>query len=102
MTTATARYNLSASTGFNDIIKGNDIEMLNILKLNKVESRTANNSIYRVIRYDKIFLNTDLISSYGLCRSVIVNCNNKVVGFAPPKSIPCDEFIKKYNENYEG
>ena len=65
MTTATARYNLSAITGFNDIIKGNDIEMLNILKLNKVESRTANNSIYRVIRYDKIFLNTDLISSYG-------------------------------------
>jgi len=97
------RYNLSAIPGFTDIIRSDDnTELTSILKLNKVECRTANNSIYRVIRYDKNFLNVDLISSYGLCRSVIVNCKNDVVGFAPPKSIPCDEFILKYNENSVG
>ena len=97
------RYNLSAIPGFTDIIKSDDnTGLTSILKLNKVECRTANNSIYRVIRYDKNFLNVDLISSYGLCRSVIVNCKNDVVGFAPPKSIPCDEFILKYNENSVG
>lgn len=99
MTTAT-RYTLSDIPGFNDMIKGGgDGSLMNVLKLNKVECRTANNAKYKVVRYDKNFLNIDLIPSYGLCRSVIVNCNNSVVGFAPPKSIPCDEFIKKYNED---
>jgi hypothetical protein len=34
-----------------------------------------------------------------LCRSIIVNSNNNVVGFAPPKSISSEEFIKAYSEN---
>lgn len=101
MTTAT-RYTLSEIPGFYDIIKGGDFSGLNVLKLNKVECRTANNAIYKVVRYDKNFLNIDLIPTYGLCRSVILNCNNDVVGFAPPKSIPCDEFIKKYSEDTRG
>jgi hypothetical protein len=102
MTSAT-RYTLSDIPGFNDIIKGDDFSgLINVLKLNKVECRTANNAIYKVVRYDKNFLNVDLIPTYGLCRSVILNCNNDVVGFAPPKSIPCDEFIKKYSEDTRG
>jgi hypothetical protein len=102
MTTAT-RYTLTDIPGFIDIIKGDEYSgLINVLKLNKVECRTANNAIYKVVRYDKNFLNIDLIPTYGLCRSIIVNCNGDVVGFAPPKSIPCDEFIKKYSEDTRG
>ncbi len=99
---ATPIYNFSNISGFNDIINNVNDTGSTILKLNKVECRTSNNTIYRIVRYDKNFLNVDLISSYGLCRSVIINNNNKVVGIAPPKSIPCHDFIKKYDEKSEG
>ena len=95
-------YNLSGIPGFNNIITSGDFSIFNILKLNKVECRTLNKASYKVIRYDKQILSFDLIPSYGLCRSVIVNNNDKVVGFSPPKSIPSDEFIKKYNESDNG
>jgi hypothetical protein len=90
-------YNISSIPGFNELCVTNDISNSNILKLNKLECRT-NNSSYKVIRYDKNFLCIDLIPSYGLCRSVIVNSANRVVGFAPPKSIKADNFIEKYPE----
>jgi hypothetical protein len=85
----------------NDDKKDDNID-LNILKLNKVECRTSNNAKYKVIRYDKNFLTRDLVSSYGLCRSVIVNSGNKVVGFAPPKSISSEDFIGRYTEKDTG
>ena len=91
-------YILTDIVGFNDIIKNDDNCNSNILKSNK---RTLNKTSYKVITYDKNLLSNDLIHSYGLCRSVIIN-NNKVVSFAPPKSIPCDEFIKKYCETTIG
>jgi hypothetical protein len=93
-------YNLSEIPGLNDLINADPIYNLNseALKLNKILCRT-NNSMYSVIRYDKNILCVDLIPSYGICRSVILNSANQVVGFAPPKSIPADEFIKKYPEN---
>jgi hypothetical protein len=91
-------YNLSEIPGFNDLLKPDVICNSNILKLNKIECKT-NNTSYRVIRYDKKFLCVDLIPSYGLCRSVILNSANNVVGFAPPKAIHTDDFIKKYPEN---
>ena len=92
------RYNLSEIVGFNDLLKPDVICNSNILKLNKIESRT-NNSVYKVIRYDKSLLCCDLIQSYGLCRSIILNSANNVVGFAPPKSIHADTFINKYPES---
>ena len=92
------RYNLSEIVGFNDLLKPDVICNSNILKLNKIESRT-NNSVYKVIRYDKSLLCCDLIPSYGLCRSIILNSANNVVGFAPPKSIHADTFINKYPES---
>jgi hypothetical protein len=92
-------YNLTDIYGFNELINSNVNS--NILKLNKIESR-SNNSLYKVIRYDKNLLCNDLIPSYGLCRSVILNSVNQVVGFAPPKSIHADDFIKKYNEKDNG
>jgi hypothetical protein len=92
----TIHHTLNEIPGFNDMLSGKIDSTSNILKLNKVVCRTSNNATYSVIRYDKNFLACDLISSYGLCRSVIVNSQNKVVGFAPPKSIPSDRFIKNY------
>jgi hypothetical protein len=97
------KYNLSEIPGFNDLVKPDYINTStpNILKLNKIECRT-NNSVYKVIRYDKNFLCIDLISTYGLCRSVILNSQNQIVGFAPPKSLDADVFIQKYPENTNG
>jgi hypothetical protein len=92
---------LSNIPNFHEIlIKNVDADTCNsnILKLNKTDS---NNKMYKVIRYDKHILNDDLISTYGLCRSIIVNENNNVVCFSPPKSIPSDEFIKKYPNKTE-
>lgn len=92
-------FNLSTIPGFLALLNNdNNGAIPNILKLNKIECR-SNNSIYRVIRYDKDLLCFDLISSYGLCRSVIINSDNKVIGFAPPKSINADTFIQKYPDN---
>ena len=97
------KYNLSDIPGFNDLLNSSDNKEneQNILKLNKVECRTSNNAEYRVIRYDKNFLAYDLVPTYGLCRSVIVNSSNKVVGFAPPKSILCERFMKQYSKGDE-
>jgi len=94
----TIEYNLSGINGFYDLVNSN-CDNLNILKLNKVESRTSNNAQYKIVRYDKNFLTYDLVRTYGLCRSIIINNNNKVIGFAPPKSISSEDFISLYPEN---
>jgi hypothetical protein len=60
------------------------------------EYYTKSNEKYQIIRYNKDILATDLIPTYGLLRSIVVNSNNLVIGFAPPKSIPADQFIKNY------
>ena len=74
-----------------------DVDDANILKLNKVICKTDNNQKYKVIRYDKHFLSYDNIPTYGLFRSVILNENNDVVCFSPPKSLHSDTFLKLYN-----
>lgn len=89
-------YNLSSIPEFNDLLKSDCVSNSNILKLNKIKCITNFFSTYRVIKYDKSLLSDDLISSYGLCRSVIINDNDDMVSFAPPKSISADTFIKKY------
>lgn len=88
--------NLSNIKGFNDLLYDDKNETLNILKLNKIECRTENNQCYKIITYDKQILNYDLVDTYGLCRSVIVNSENNVIGFAPPKSLQSDVFLKLY------
>ena len=97
---SSTRYVLSDIKGFNEIVNC-DVNNSEILKINKIETHT-NNSTYKVVSYDKKKLILDLIPTYGLCRSVIINSKNKVVGFAPPKSIPYEQFIQKYNENTPG
>jgi hypothetical protein len=93
----TTPFNLSTIPDFNNLVNGTITET-NILKLNKVECRTSNTQKYSVICYLKDFLCVDYVPTYGLCRSVVLNSANNVVGFAPPKSISSDIFIKMYPE----
>lgn len=94
--------NLGSIKGFNELVHSdkNDgsVSSPNILKLKKIEFKTENNDVYKIIKYDKSILNNDLINSYGLCRSVIVNSDNCVIGFAPPKSLKPDTFMQLYPE----
>ena len=81
---------------FNELMQ-NHIHPLKYLKVTNMETKKEAPSHYKVITYDKNILSRDLISSYGLCRSVIVNSNQKVIGYAPPKSVPSDTFIQQYS-----
>ena len=90
-------YNLSQTPEFNKLVftcETND----SVLNLNKSECVSITGQRYKVIRYNKDTLCYDNIPTYGIYRSVIVNSNNQVVCFSPPKSVNADAFIKKYNE----
>lgn len=61
------------------------------------------NSQYTILRYNKNILNYDLADTYGLLRSVILDKNDNIVSFSPPKSMATEFFIQKYksfNEPY--
>ena len=99
--TTISYVNLSSIEGFNTLLHDDTNNTSNILKLNKFDSRTENNQQYKIITYDKSVLNYDLVDTYGLCRSVIVNSKNNVVSFAPPKSFKADSFLKLYPDPSE-
>ena len=88
--------NLGSINGFNELLQDDNNTTSNVLKLNKLECRTENNQQYKIITYDKSILNYDLVDTYGLCRSVIINSKNNVVGFAPPKSFQPEKFLELY------
>ena len=91
-------YNLSQwIPGFDALITDNVADECGVLKVTKA---TIDGAEYRVIKYDKQMLHPELIGTYGLCRSIVVDGNNKVVSFAPPKSIPYDVFSNMYANNY--
>lgn len=81
-------YNLSAVEGFNQLVF--DDMNTNSLKVNKINYKSNN---CRIIRYDKSFLFNDNVNTLGLCRSIIVNNQNKIISFAPPKSLPTELFF---------
>ena len=83
-------------------IRQSGVNVSDINILNKHESISPSNKKYTVIRYNKNILNENIIPTYGLYRSIIVNELKHVVSFAPPKSIPSDRFITKYpNINHD-
>ena len=54
---------------------------------------------YEVVRYNKSVLCYDIIPTYGLCRSLLFNkSNNRLLCFAPPKSVPAETFIESYKD----
>ena len=82
-------YKLSDIPHFRSIVKGNET-------INQIV--VSNDKVYKVVRYNKNYLCVDLVPTYGLLRSVIVNAKNQVVSFAPPKSVSSQLFIEKYAE----
>lgn len=88
-------YNLSAISGFKNLIKTGEItpDVEKYYTLNHYSTKA--NEKYRIITYNKEFLRPDLINSYGLLRSVILS-GPKVVSFAPPKSLSGEHFMLKY------
>jgi hypothetical protein len=90
------QYNLSQQIpGFNSLIY--DTEANQQPKLKKSTSNT-NNVEYHVIKYEKPVSTYDLASTFGLCRSVVVNLAKQVVCFSPPKSIPFDVFSRVHQD----
>jgi hypothetical protein len=57
---------------------------------------TKDGAQYKIVKYAKDVLIDDLVASYGLLRSVIINSDDKVVSFSPPKSISCEKFMMMY------
>ena len=102
-------YTLSEIPGFMNIINKNNTEndtenasCCNDQEQSKyfsvTEYSTKSNEVYKIVRYRKEMLALDLIPMYGLLRSVIINSENRVVSFAPPKSLPADQFMTKYSK----
>lgn len=88
-------YNLSSVPGFKNLIKNGEIteEYNKYYTLNNYSTKA--NEKYTIVRYNKEFLCSELISSYGVLRSLILT-GSKVVSFAPPKSLSGDNFMLKY------
>jgi hypothetical protein len=72
----------------------------NLLQLNDTNIlHTTNQGTYNFIKYDKTKLYPNLYGTYGLYRSVILNSDEDVVSFSPPKSISYGEFSKRNVDN---
>jgi hypothetical protein len=81
--------------GFVETINNLEVDQKNGKYYSIISYSTKANQKYNIIRYIKDFITTDLISTYGLLRSVILS-GKKIVGFSPPKSLSADTFMKKY------
>jgi hypothetical protein len=95
--TSLVTYNLSNIPGFTESVNSLDIESTNKQQCYFYVQpySTKSNEKYNIIKYNKDFLTFDLISIYGLLRSVIIS-NKQIVSFSPPKSVQTDFFMKKY------
>jgi hypothetical protein len=96
-------YSLNEIVGFSDMLLNETVgeDFQNKIRVKMAEYTSKSNNKYKVIRYDKEMLASDIILSTGLLRSVIINNKNKVVSFAPPKSISYDLFKNKYSDKSE-
>lgn len=96
MFTRLSHINLSSIDSFNLLNDKLISQSLN-LSQTSIQCRVPENmKSYSIITYNKKELNINNIPTYGLCRSVISNSNNKVVCYSPPKSIDYNVFIDKY------
>ena len=91
--------NLPCTRDLYDMINNNQLssDHLKITPIFDISENMEKECLYKIVSYIKDLLCPDLIPTYGLFRSVILNKNNDVVCFSPPKSIPADCFIEKYS-----
>lgn len=87
-------YNLSNIPGLTKLVLEDQMASEDKYYSSHLYSTKANEK-YRIVRYTKEFLRSDLVSTYGLLRSVILS-GPKVVCFAPPKSLSGEHFMLKY------
>ena len=100
---STILYNLQVinNKDLNQFYNGNETDeesLMNFLKLS-VKHWRQNDRNYKIIRYNKEYLLDELIKSSGLFRSVILNDENKIIVFSPPKSLNSDAFISAYEKD---
>lgn len=89
---------LSYIPEFNKLIMQQEVNHgTKFLKVTNIETKNGIHSNYKVITYDKSILCEELVSTYGLCRSIIINSDQKMIGYAPPKSVSSDSFIKNHS-----
>jgi hypothetical protein len=81
---------------FNNYSLNDDLYMNSLNVVNK--SYNINNKIYKLLHYKKSSLTNDNINTIGNFRSVIVDDENNMVMFSPPKSINYNIFYNKYND----
>jgi hypothetical protein len=93
-------YNLSSIPGFINLIRTGEIYPENEKYYSINHYSTKSNEKYLIIKYNKEFLRSELVNSYGLLRSVIFS-GSKIVSFAPPKSLSGEQFISKYPNKSE-
>ena len=94
-------YTLSDIPGFKNIIGSQTGDCCSSSETSTnyytvTEYSTKSNETYKIVRYNKDTLAADLVPSYGLLRSVIINSVGRVIGFAPPKSLPAEDFLQKF------
>lgn len=101
---------LSQIPGFTNLLNNNQHDQNDVNDVNEDKDKdedkdedkfvctkyTKSDKNYRIIHYDKSVLSTDLIETFGLARSIIINSLGQVVCFSPPKSLPADMFIQSY------
>jgi hypothetical protein len=91
-------YNLLDINDFKNILL--DLPLFNEILI-PINIITKKGKQYKIIKYNKDILSNDIIKSYGLIRSVIINSDNRIVSFAPPKSLPLSNFCKLYPDLYD-
>jgi hypothetical protein len=94
-------YELTSIPGLNEVIYNKKFN-LDYEKYYSIHSYSSKDDTtnYSIIRYNKEYLTSDLISIYGLLRSLIMidddSSSSKIVSFAPPKSISSTDFMTLY------
>ena len=88
-------YHLSNIPGFIDFVRTGQLNDEYNKYYSFHEYFTKANEKYSIVRYNKEYLTSDLVSTYGLLRSVILS-GPKIVSFAPPKSLSPEMFMTKY------
>jgi hypothetical protein len=94
------KYNLSSIPGFNELIKTGKIISEYEKYYTSQQYSNGENQNYIIVKYNKEFLRPDLINTYGFLRSVIIK-EQKVLCFAPPKSLSAEKFMLEYPSKNE-
>lgn len=92
-------YKLNEIPGFHEVMLNSTPNNFFKKIINIAETKTKNNQDYKIISYDSAYLNNDHILTYGVFRSVVLNSNNDVVSFFPPKKMNFTDFYKR-NPNF--